>query len=392
MKRSVLKYFGAFVIGYLWALPAFAQFNLSDVYATRPAIKYSPVRRVLNMFSFDAGVGTGQSFYNQDLSGFDLYYRGDDLLIGIPQENGSMDTVAYRNWLTRPEAVSITGGGGNGGDFPDIPNPIPPGGGVDDGILDSANTVSHYSNQDFPELGYRGRARVIPIHMSIFFNYKKFRVGFGFEAEHHKFDYLNPYNSYNGLIGSYVDDFSTWNFKYNLLVGYEFFQFMGWSYVAELGIGKYSLGSAYDKNVQKPTVDIQLALPMYFHVSEYFRVFIRPSYEIRGYSTTIPGATSAIKTNQNSLRVTFGLSFTIPEIRRCPIRNCETQQKHQHGDREFRGQPIFYPQNPQIGQIPQTYQKLRWKRKNLKKGKGGKAAPKPAGNSAGGDNSKGTSE
>ncbi|BDC99205.1 hypothetical protein PEPS_14860 [Persicobacter psychrovividus] len=349
---------------------AVAQYNLSDVYATRTPIKYSPFRKILNMFSLDVGVGSGRAFYNQDLSGYDLYYQNNIPMLGLPQENGGMDSVAFSNWLTDPQRVAINGNTGAGGNFPDIPTPIQPGGGINTGVIDSAGAVTHFPAGSFPELGYRGVATTVPINLSLFFNYKKFRVGLGFEAEHHKLSYLNPYNSYDSQIGSHVVDISTWNFKYNLLLGYNFFDFMGWSYYAELGIGKYNMGKAFNEAVNHPSIDVQLAMPMYYNVSEYFRLYVRPSYEMRSYNTVLPQTTSSIKTSQNGFSISFGLSFTFPEIKRCPIPNCSTQQKHQHGDRAFRGQPIFYPQDPQIGQIPQFYQKLRWKKLPLRKGKG----------------------
>ena len=105
-------------------------------------------------------------------------------------------------------------------------------------------------------------------------------------------------------------------------------------------------------------------------LSEYFRVIVKPSIDIKNYKVSVPGG-SEIRHGHPTLFLQVGVSINIPEIPRSPISNDHIQLKHVITDPktgrliEVRGQPITKWQNPKVGQ---NHRKLfRYKRKNKKK-------------------------
>jgi len=107
-----------------------------------------------------------------------------------------------------------------------------------------------------------------------------------------------------------------------------------------------------------------IGFPIEYEFSEYFRAYIRPSYEFKNY--TITSHLGDILHHHPTLFMHFGVRYNIPEIPRCKIKSlnppgndypedftnkhCRIQKKHIHGDRAFRGQPFYKKQNPKIGE------------------------------------------
>jgi hypothetical protein len=102
-------------------------------------------------------------------------------------------------------------------------------------------------------------------------------------------------------------------------------------------------------------------------MSEYFRLFIRPSIEFKGYDLNIAETGTSIRHRMNAFYINVGASYRIPELRRCYNKECRAQINHAHGNREYRSRvhPIWKKQNPHHGE---NYPNLiKYKGKNKRK-------------------------
>jgi hypothetical protein len=102
-------------------------------------------------------------------------------------------------------------------------------------------------------------------------------------------------------------------------------------------------------------------------LSEYLRVFIRPSYEIKSYTMTLPEVGKPISHNMNAFYFNIGFSYSIPELPKCRHVGCKIQMNHAHGDREYRSNvhPIYKKQNPLYGENHPNL--IKYKGRNKKK-------------------------
>lgn len=64
----------------------------------------------------------------------------------------------------------------------------------------------------------------------------------------------------------------------------------------------------------------------------------------------LPESDLAIKNKHQAFYINIGFRYNYPDVKRCPIKSCETQKSHLHQGREFRGRPFYKKQNPQIGE------------------------------------------
>jgi hypothetical protein len=62
-----------------------------------------------------------------------------------------------------------------------------------------------------------------------------------------------------------------------------------------------------------------------------------------------------------------GLSYSIPELPRCYLKDCKIQINHAHGNKEYRSRrhPIYKKQNPGYGENHPTL--IKYKGKNKRK-------------------------
>ncbi len=225
-------------------------------------------------------------------------------------------------------------------------------------------------NADSLGIGFEGRGWGIPLNISIRYNYENFRFGGGFSMELHSVGALSSTNTSLG-IRDYQPNFKNSFFtRYYGQLGYQFYDYWDYSFAGELEIGKNNLGGKFNKGAIDQSVYYNLGISIEKNLSEYFRVILKPSYDIRSYAINIPGG-PGIKHQYNTFNVHFGVSITIPEIPRSPIKSDHVQLKHVITDpetgryMEVRGQPIWKKQNPKVGQ---NHRKLwRYKNKNKKK-------------------------
>ncbi len=317
--------------------------------------KASPIRAFLNKFSVNASLGYGRTFYSFKVNADELevgpktiYSNGDSVtfpsqLIMLGEYNLVPDSINYSgiiNWLNAPTIAT-------GSEY------IGP---------DSVNNILF---ADSAEIKYGGSGINIPFRLSLHYDIDRFRIGGGISYELHSIKSLNARGQ-----GSYpyVPNFNaTTMFRYFFTIGGKVYHILGWDYYVDVEIGKVKYGKQYDKNALQNGLYFSVGIPIEYEFSEYFWLFIRPSYEYKNYSISVAQSAEATRFqfNQPALYLNVGVRIKMPEIRRCPVKSCRTQLKHVHGGQEFRGQPFFKEQNPKIGEL---YPELEmYKNKNREK-------------------------
>lgn len=309
--------------------------------------KSSPIRAFLNKFSLNVSLGYGKTYYNHIVD-YDVL-ETPDKLIALEDYTLSNDTINYTgviDWLNAPSVVS-------GYKLVD---------------QDYGNTIL---NSDSSEIRYHGSGYNIPLSVSLHVDIDRFRIGGGIIYEYHRLEKLVPSNQ--GTY-PYVPNFnSTFMFRYFFTIGGKVYHFLGWDYYMDIQIGKVKYGSQYDKSSLQNGIYFNLGIPIEYEFSEYFWIFLKPSFDFKNYTITIPqndgvSSISNFQHNQPAFYFNFGVRMKLPEVKRCPVKSCRTQLKHVHGGHEFRGQPFYKKQNPKIGEL---YPKLEQnKRKNNRRNKG----------------------
>ncbi len=302
--------------------------------------KGSGFRRFLNKFSANVSVGYGHTFYSHVVPADVLETPDKLIMLGTYTVNGNqVDYTGVTDWLNAPAPVSGTMSIATGSD----------------------NRILY---TDSAENKYKGSGFSIPVDASLQFDIDRFRIGGGISYEFHKVNQLKPKNQGQW---PYKTNFTLATmFRYYFYIGAKVYHLKGWDYNVDIRIGKVKYGGQYDKSVLQNGLFFNIGIPLEYEFSEYFWVFVRPSFEYKNYTIALPAgdvAAGGIQFNQPALYVNVGVRMKLPEIRRCPIKSCQTQLKHVHGSREFRGQPFYKEQNPKIGQL---YPKLKMHQKKYK--------------------------
>ncbi len=308
-------------------------FPLENFYAKR--VK-SPVRTILKNFVFSGSVGIGNTFLSHKLDGF-----------GVSQVDGIAPTIfpigqnnKYSNWLNT------------------IRSPAP-GAGPDSFIVST----------DSVKLGFRGNALNFPFKLTVHYEFlEKYRLGGGFSYELMSMGDLHAIS-----FKDKINDFSPtmpagFMKKYFFLVGVSFYRWNDILFTGDANVGGYNPGNNFLKPLIKKGVYANLGVTIEKDFSEYIKVFLRPSFEIKNYTLSIPASGDrAIVHNLNAFYLNVGVSYRLPELARCYHPDCHAQINHAHGNKEYRSRmhPFYKKQNPHYGE---NYPRLlKEKRKNRKK-------------------------
>jgi hypothetical protein len=235
---------------------------------------------------------------------------------------------AYTNWLNSPsleENISFT---------------------EDDFVLQDTS------------LNFSGNSGSIPFSLMIHYEIDRFKLGIGASAELFDLPRLQLQEAGNLLEAAVPDPPTSIFTRFYGVFGFRYFQWVDYQYWVDLQVGVQNYGAAYDLAALQKGLYFDLGFPIEKALSEYFRIFLRPSVEMRNYSINLPDA-AAIQHKQPVVSVQFGVRINYPEIPRCPIKACKTQMKHIHSGREFRGQPIYKKQNPKIGELHPKLKKYK---------------------------------
>jgi hypothetical protein len=320
----------------------------------------SPFKVFINKFSWTLTSGYGLTNFKHDLAGYYFYQDATTQLILRNDLEIPAVFQGYGNWLSEPIA-------GNPVIIQDIfevpyqylPNPV--------GNPD-LNSDQYFVDADSIDLSFASKSSTIPLLLSVHYNIRDWRIGFGFQYEKILMEPLEP--SFNEtVIRNYQPGFKSTRYtKWFGMAGYKFHEYWDYTFVAELQVGAANLGPEINTSAigigQKLFVNFGVNIE--HNLSEYFRVVIRPSYDFKRYTINIPDGTD-IKHNNSAWMIQGGLSVNIPEIPRSKQKSDHVQLKHVMTDPstgrliEVRGQPIWKKQNPKVGENHRKLWRYKWK-------------------------------
>lgn len=301
-------------------------------------------RLLLSKIHFGLSIGYGQTFYNQNLSGYvvlqqqnskPFIFRND---LDISNNNVS---TGYRYW------------------FNDINQ-------SQDVEIDFANDF--LVNSDTTDLVFQAPGRGIPLMATIHIEFlNRFKIGGGFMFEYHRPEDFKAKNLTSSITSISPDFGGAFYKKYFLVLGAEVYRYYNYSLSLDAHIGTFDLSKKFNKSLVQKGIFVNIGATIERDLSEYFTAFVRPSYDLKNFTISLPESGNTITTNMNALYVGVGLTYRIPELRRCFIQSCATQVNHQHGNKEYRSRkhPFYKKQNPHHGE---NYPRLiKYKKKNKKK-------------------------
>ena len=301
----------------------------------------NPIRVALNKISFTLSVGYGLTEYKHNLSGYHFYQDSAVQLISRSDTEIGTNYVGYSNWFNDPVAGDTV-----------------------------ALTTSNFpSDADSLGLKFQNTAHSIPISLSIHYDFNKIRIGGGFTFEQ---QFLNEFKP--SVFQDSIRSFEPTASKAGLtrlwgMAGYQFHDWWNYTFVGELRAGIVNYGKSINSGIISSGNYFNLGVNIERNFSEYFRVVIRPSYDIKSFNLQLPDG-STLRHTGNAFLIEFGISINIPEIPRSPYQSDHVQLKHVITDKngnlhEVRGQPIWKVQNPKVGQ---NHRRLwRYKLKNRRK-------------------------
>jgi len=291
------------------------------------------IRKILSKITFSLSTGYGSTPYKHDLDGLGLLQNPDSL----PKIYAIGDnTTGYYNWIntSAPSGNFING-----------------------------STVQIEDNN----MGFKAKGFNIPLRATVHVEFDRYRIGGGYSFEFAHIGTFNP-TAYKDQVSSFKSPVSTYfQKKYFGMIGATLYRYQNYLLVADLNIGGYGLGKKFDKGLIKKGVFINVGATVERELSEYFKLFVRPSYEIKSYKINLPGSGLSVKHRFNAFYIHVGASYRIPEMRRCYDKQCRVQMNHAHGNREYRSRvhPIWKKQNPNYGENHPTL--IKYKGKNKKK-------------------------
>jgi hypothetical protein len=222
-------------------------------------------------------------------------------------------------------------------------------------------------SSDSATIGFKNKSFSIPLKATVHYEFNRYRIGGGYSIEYTHIGAFKPL-SYGDRINNYSPDVSTiWMKHYFVMLGGMVYRYNEYALVVDANVGGYKLGKSFNSGAIKKGIYINLGVTAERELSEYFRVFVRPSYEIKSYKLSLPESSQTVSHRLNTFYVNIGVTYRIPELRKCFMKDCHAQLNHAHGNREYRSRrhPIYKKQNPHYGENYPVI--LKYKGANKKK-------------------------
>ncbi|MBL7861786.1 MAG: hypothetical protein JNJ65_11545 [Cyclobacteriaceae bacterium] len=295
-------------------------FPLETIYAKR---EKNAVRGFITHFKLSLSTGAGSTFMKHDLDNFGVFQRPGYAPRIFPV--GTSVFPKYSNWvnLVSTDTLSL----------------------MPDSFLVSGDTA---------QLRFKGKALNIPINLTLHYEFlKRYRIGGGYSFEA---IFLRDFNSttFQDRIGSFQPTNPSGIMKkYYGFAGVSFYRLDQFLFTGDVQIGGYNPGNNFTKSLITKGVYVNLGVTVEQEFSENLRVFIRPSYDIKKYTLSIPGSGgNSIVHKMNAAYVQFGLTYSLPELPKCFLKDCKIQMNHAHGNKEYRSRvhPFYKKQNPGYGE------------------------------------------
>jgi hypothetical protein len=289
------------------------------------------LRKFFSKFTFGLSTGFGSTAFRHNISGFNLRQP----VAASPLIFQSAATTGYSNWFNKVTTATLPAG----------------------------STF----NGDQEEISFRAKSFHIPLRATLHFEFQRFRIGGGYSFEYTHIGEFKPL-THTDEIQNFTHDASSFFLKkYFGSLGASVYRYEEYLLVVDLNVGGYKMGKKFDRSVMDKSLFFNLGVAVEREMSEYFRLFIRPSYDFKSFTMNIPETGTGIKHRFNSFYINVGATYRIPELRRCFLKNCRAQLNHAHGNREYRSRvhPIYKKQNPHYGENYPTL--IKYKGKNKKK-------------------------
>lgn len=391
-KKNLRIIIGALLVG-LSSTVAKAQ---EDIYK-KYDIQRNPLRVFLNKFSFSLTTGYSHTYYSHTLE--DVYFfqnQTGQYIFNNDAESLLTNVNAYAHWLNDPSLqlsapidYSLPFDGVPYQYFPDPVNPLNP---LIYALLSSsASTPADPTgpitlrpaaapyllvNTETQPLGFQGQFSGIPVTLQLHFNWWRLRIGGGYTYEIQFSRPLQP-TYLQGSIRPYEPNFNrTRTTRWYGMLGYTFLKWWRYDFVAEVNYGRLKTGPQFNPAAISRNNHFNVGVSIEYNLSEYVRIIARPSWDIKSYQVRV-NETLTIRHRNPTLYLQGGLSISIPEIPRSPMKSDHTQLKHvytnpKNGKRkEVRGQSIWKRQNPKAGENHRRLNQHLPSRKNKVKAKKG---------------------
>ncbi len=313
-----------------------------------------PFRAFLNKFSVNLETGYGRTFYRHTLENY-AYLRNQQGSYIIPNNTFAENTTlaGYSNWFTGVSPASIIVGESQ----------------------DSEQNGYKITTSDSASIRMKSGGYTIPLQLSVYFNLFRFRLGGGAGLNFYGGKQPQPDN----FLSAYPEPekFSSLMTDYYFLLGYSLYEYYDNAFGVDIRVGKWNMGKEFDQSLITKSNYINVGVTLEKVISKYFRLYLRPAYEIKNFTVALPQA--PMRHQANAFVLTFGVSINYPDLPRSPIKGDRTQMRHYVSDpsgnrKEFRGQPFWRKQDPKIGELypelikskrkRQTQRKNLFKRKN----------------------------
>lgn len=296
---------------------------------------HSAFRAILSKLYFGFSTGYGSTPFSHGLEEFGVVQQpgGDPLIF-----DHNNVAIRYSNWTN--DVVSSS-------------EPLAPG--------------AFYVNADTADLGFKSSTFTIPFKATVHVEFDRIRIGGGYSIA---YTHTGPFapTAYASDIRAYsLEKPNIFVKHYFGMIGAMVYRYYDYALVVDANIGGYSLGKSFAKNLMKKSLYADLGVSAERQFSEYFRVFLRPSYEFKSYDLSIPESPQTLQHNINGFHVNIGITYRLPELRRCFLKSCHAQINHVHGNREYRSRrhPFYKKQNPHYGE---NYPELiKYKGRNKRK-------------------------
>ncbi len=306
-------------------------FPLDNFYAE---IKKRPLS-IFRNFRFGLSTGYGNQFFSHELPGYGVYQAPGQAPSIFPI--GATGT-RYANW-------------------------------INERVLDNTAAVpgAFLVTSDTATLGFRGNAMSIPLKATIHFEFKnKYRIGIGYSFEYMSMGTFKPM-SLNDRIGTMTpSNGSGMMSRFFGMAGVSFYRSRDYLFTGDIQVGSFSPGN-FDAGQATTNVYFNLGVTVERELSEYLRLFVRPSFEFKSYTLNLPEGGNPISHGMNAAYLNIGFTYRIPELPKCFHSECRIQINHAHGDKEYRSRvhPIYKKQNPKYGENHPNLIKYKGKNKKM---------------------------
>lgn len=303
----------------------------------------SAFRAFISKFHFSFSTGYGRTFYKQDLSDFAILQQQDSLPVIFGKDfniSGGNISSGYNYWFNNLKGKSNIN-------------------------FDPATDL--VVGADTAGIKFKAPGMSIPLNLSLHLEFDRYRVGGGFIFEYHRPGEFTP-TAMEDQIAGYQPDFgSVFYKKYYAMLGIRVYRYYEYSLSIDANIGAFNLTSKFDKTLIQKGIYVNIGPTIERDMSEYFRIFVKPSFDIKSFTLKVPESNLSISQSMNAVYINVGFTYRIPELPKCFIKQCTTQVNHQHGNMEYRSRvhPFYKKQNPHYGE---NYPRLiKYKRKNRNK-------------------------